>query len=100
MQQLQAITAEGGPSLMTSNYLFVDLANEGERLSACEWWREQIARGGERMVVKPIEFLVRGGGGMTAQQRTEHHQNSCELGGLLSFGLSSIWRRAIDLWQC
>ncbi len=28
MQQLQAITAEGGPSLMTTNYRVVDLANE------------------------------------------------------------------------
>ena len=69
MQQLQAITAEGGPSLMTSNYRVVDLANDSERLSACEWWREQIARGGERMDVKPIEFLVRGGGGMVARAR-------------------------------
>lgn len=60
MQQLEAITAEGGPSLMTTNYRVVDLANEGERLSACEWWREQTARGGEGMVVKPIEFIVRG----------------------------------------
>ena len=64
MQQLEAITVEGGPSLMTTNYRVVDLANEGERLSACEWWREQTARGGEGMVVKPIEFIVRGALGL------------------------------------
>ncbi len=60
MQQLELVTAEGGPSLMTTSYWIVNLQSEDERLSACAWWLEQTARGGEGMVVKPLEFTVRG----------------------------------------
>mgnify|MGYP001824107641 FL=1 len=64
MQQLELITAEGGPSLMTTDYRIVNLNSQEERLAACAWWLEQTARGGEGMVVKPLEFTVQGSRGL------------------------------------
>ncbi len=64
MQELGLITAEGGPSLMSTAYRVVDLGSESERLDATQWWLEKTAAGGEGMVVKPFAFEVRGGRGM------------------------------------
>lgn len=60
MQQLELIIAEGGPGLMTAHYRIVDLGSKDERLEACARWLERTARVGEGMVVKPLEFTVRG----------------------------------------
>lgn len=64
MQELGLIASEGGPSLMTTSYRVVDLSSESERLSATEWWLEQTGKGGEGMVVKPLDFVARGARGL------------------------------------
>jgi polynucleotide kinase-phosphatase len=64
MQELGLIAAEAGPSLMPTTYRIVDLASESERVEAIDWWLEQTSAGGEGMVVKPFDFMVRGKRGL------------------------------------
>jgi protein phosphatase len=38
----------------------VDLASEPQVKEACEWWESLTGKGGEGMVVKPLDFMARG----------------------------------------
>jgi protein phosphatase len=42
----------------------VDLTDPAGESAGTDWWRELTARGGEGMVVKPAEFVVRGPKGL------------------------------------
>lgn len=64
MQELGLIAAETGPSVLPTTYRIVDLASESERVEAIDWWLEQTSAGGEGMVVKPFDFMVRGRRGL------------------------------------
>lgn len=60
MQELKRITDSGDETLMATAHRVVDLASEVERLEATQWWLDQTGRGGEGMVVKPLEFIRQG----------------------------------------
>jgi protein phosphatase len=48
------------PSMRVTTFKEVDLLSDLSIAEATEWWEELTAKGGEGMVVKPLEFLVRG----------------------------------------
>ena len=59
METLAKICAQDNTVLMATNYRAVNLENETETENAIAWWEEMTARGGEGMVVKPLEFISR-----------------------------------------
>jgi protein phosphatase len=60
-----AMLAEADPALLVATpHRAVDLADEAARAEASAWWEELTARGGEGMVVKPLDFIARGPRGL------------------------------------
>ena len=56
--------AETGDSLfVATRHRVVELGDEASARAATEWWCELTAAGGEGMVVKPLDYLVRGSKG-------------------------------------
>ncbi|MBP5860639.1 polynucleotide kinase-phosphatase [Streptomyces scabiei] len=53
--------------LQTTRRLFVDTGDEGSVRAGIDWWLEMTGRGGEGMVVKPVEAVVRDGRGRLVQ---------------------------------
>jgi protein phosphatase len=47
-------------SMRATNFKDVDLLNNVSIAEATQWWEALTAKGGEGIVVKPLEFLVRG----------------------------------------
>jgi protein phosphatase len=64
MQELAAIAACGAPMLIATAYHLVTLSDDASVAKATEWWTELTAAGGEGMVVKPRDFIVRGAKGL------------------------------------
>jgi protein phosphatase len=60
---LDDLTAAGGVLLRTRRFL-VDLTDPASQAAGVAWWEEMTAAGGEGMVVKPLEFVVRGPRGL------------------------------------
>lgn len=58
------LAATGGPSLGSTRWRTVDLADEASCATAISWWEELTAGGGEGMVVKPLSFVARGAKGL------------------------------------
>jgi protein phosphatase len=65
MQTLRKV-CESTPKtpLMATANLVVDVTNSDDLQSGIAWWEELTAKGGEGMVVKPLEFAVRGKKGL------------------------------------
>ncbi len=63
MSELDRLTANGGV-LQTTRRRVVDLGDDAEVRAGVTWWEELTSGGGEGMVVKPIEFVVRGRRGL------------------------------------
>ena len=51
--------------LVATPYRVVDVTDDASVEQATNWWLELTGRGGEGMVVKPLEFAVRGRRGLT-----------------------------------
>jgi protein phosphatase len=54
----------GDPLLLATPSLIVDLTDPNSTADGVRWWEELTGRGGEGMVVKPLEFLARGRRGL------------------------------------
>jgi protein phosphatase len=52
------------PSVAATRWRVVDLGDEASCAAAVAWWEELTAGGGEGMVVKPRDFVVRGSKGL------------------------------------
>lgn len=52
--------AEADPIFLATSHRMVDLLDPDSCASATAWWEELTANGGEGMVVKPLDFVVRG----------------------------------------
>ena len=50
--------------LLATPYKVVDVTNPSSTEEGILWWRELTARGGEGMVVKPLDFIAKGRRGM------------------------------------
>src|SRR5436853_5780363 len=46
--------------LLATAYKTIDLADSTSQTEGTRWWEELTGRGGEGMVVKPLEFIVKG----------------------------------------
>jgi protein phosphatase len=60
MEQAAALAAADGELLRTTPNLVVDTTEPASEERATRWWEELTAAGGEGMVVKPMDFVVRG----------------------------------------
>ncbi|MFG3365329.1 polynucleotide kinase-phosphatase [Streptomyces sp. NPDC048156] len=58
---------DGSGLLQTTRRLFVDTGDEASVNAGVDWWLEMTGRGGEGMVVKPVEPLTRDGKGRLVQ---------------------------------
>lgn len=63
LEVLDELTAAGGV-LQTTRRLVVDLADPASVAAGVAWWEELTGAGGEGMVVKPLDFVVRGPRGL------------------------------------
>jgi protein phosphatase len=64
MQTLGRICAADPRVLLATPHRVVSLGQADEVAAAVRWWEELTSRGGEGMVVKPLEFVVRGPRGL------------------------------------
>jgi len=64
MENLAAICVGGDALLLATPYRLVDVTDAASVAEATKWWEELTARGGEGMVVKPLDFFVRGRRGL------------------------------------
>ncbi|MEZ0267997.1 MAG: polynucleotide kinase-phosphatase, partial [Phycisphaerae bacterium] len=63
MATLARLAAPGSPIIATNHHL-IDLSDEASVAAGVSWWEQLTAAGGEGMVVKPREFVVRGRKGL------------------------------------
>jgi polynucleotide kinase-phosphatase len=63
MTVLDELTAAGGV-LQATRRLVVDLTDPASEAAGVAWWEELTGAGGEGMVVKPLDFIVRGPRGL------------------------------------
>lgn len=62
MQTLRRLCGDG--LLLATSYLTVDVTDTASQEAGVNWWQELTARGGEGMVVKPLDFIARGSRGL------------------------------------
>jgi len=60
METLHRLSAADTEFIRATPFLEVDLASEARVQEACEWWESLTGKGGEGMVVKPLDFKARG----------------------------------------
>jgi protein phosphatase len=64
METLGKICREDSEMLLATRYKVVDVTDPVSQAEGTGWWTELTGRGGEGMVVKPLDFLVRGRRGL------------------------------------
>lgn len=64
MRQLARLAQAAPERIIATPHRTVDLADPASCIEATEWWTALTASGGEGMVVKPLDFLVRGKKGL------------------------------------
>jgi len=65
MESIAALVAGDDTGvLVTTPYRVVELSDDASVASAVEWWESLTTRGGEGMVVKPLDFIARGPHGL------------------------------------
>lgn len=64
MQMLARLCQVEGSHLLATPYKVVELADPVSQAEGIRWWQELTDRGGEGMVTKPLEFVVRGKHGL------------------------------------
>jgi protein phosphatase len=64
MKTLAGICRTDPALLLPTPYRVVDVTDPAGREAGARWWEEMTARGGEGMVVKPLEFIASGRKGL------------------------------------
>jgi len=64
METLARLCPAGGALLLATPYKVVDITDPAAIEDATNWWLDLTRRGGEGMVVKPLEFVARGRRGL------------------------------------
>ncbi len=64
MEMLTEICRADMELLLATPYKVVDVTDSASIYTAIKWWQELTERGGEGMVVKPLDFIVRGKRGL------------------------------------
>ncbi|HZQ21001.1 MAG TPA: polynucleotide kinase-phosphatase [Terriglobales bacterium] len=64
METLAGICKADPELLLATPFQVVDLTNADDQAKGIQWWEELTARGGEGIVVKPLDFIAKGGKGL------------------------------------
>lgn len=64
METLANVCRADEQLLLATNYRVVDLTNSDSKQSGVDWWTQLTASGREGMVVKPLDWIVRGKKGL------------------------------------
>ena len=64
LSMLAKLCDGGEPILLATPHLIVDLTDPNSEADGVRWWEELTGRGGEGMVVKPLDFLAHGRRGL------------------------------------
>ncbi len=64
METLARVCREDPELLLATPYRVVDVTDSASQAEGVAWWTELTERGGEGVVVKPLEFVVRGPRGL------------------------------------
>jgi protein phosphatase len=64
METLARLAAADSELLFATPYKVVDLSNEAAVADALQWWLRLTEKGGEGMVVKPMDFISHGARGL------------------------------------
>ena len=64
MSTLARLTFAGGPTLTSTAHVVLDMTDPAAIEAGVSWWEKLTAGGGEGMVVKPLDFIVRGPRGL------------------------------------
>jgi protein phosphatase len=64
MEQLAEVCRQAGDFLLATPFKVIETENEASVEEGVRWWEELTARGGEGMVVKPLDFVARDGRGL------------------------------------
>lgn len=59
MQQIAQICQQDAQLLLATQYTVVDLEENTSQSKGIQWWEALTAKGGEGMVVKPMQFITR-----------------------------------------
>jgi protein phosphatase len=65
MEKLAEVCKAGAGLLLATSCRQVDVTDAASVEEATRWWEELTGHGGEGMVVKPLDFIVRGRRGLT-----------------------------------
>ncbi len=65
MEKLAELCTASDGLLLPTRYKLVDVTDVASLEEAARWWEELTGHGGEGMVVKPLDFIVRGRRGLT-----------------------------------
>ncbi len=64
METLGKLCAADDALLLATDYKIITLTDEESVADGTNWWLEMTQKGGEGMVVKPLDFIVRGSRGL------------------------------------
>ena len=64
MQTLKRVCDRDEGLLLATSHMVVDVTDADSQEEAIRWWEELTGRGGEGMVVKPLDFIARGRRGL------------------------------------
>jgi len=64
MEKLAQLSPSAGGLLLATPYRVVDVTNSDSVEDAVRWWGDLTGRGGEGIVVKPLQFVARGRRGL------------------------------------
>ncbi len=64
METLAAVCRHDPELLLATAYKLVDVTDPASETEGVRWWNELTEQGGEGMVVKPLDFILRGGRGL------------------------------------
>jgi protein phosphatase len=64
METLARLCQAESSVLFATPYQVVDLADEASIAAGVAWWEELTGKGGEGMVIKPLDFVTRGSQGL------------------------------------
>jgi protein phosphatase len=60
MEEIAKICQSDPDLLLATNYKAIDLTDPNSQVEGVRWWEELTNAGGEGMVVKPMQFIVKG----------------------------------------
>jgi protein phosphatase len=61
---MESLARLAGGIIVATPFRVIDLADSNSEADGIRWWEELTARGGEGMVIKPLEFIAKGRRGL------------------------------------